>query len=445
MYRLLLRRDFGLMWSGHLLSNLGNWLLILAIPVYVFELTGSVASTSAAVVAQTVPALLVGPIAGVAADQWNRRTIMLLSDLLRALVVVGFLFVHSAGDLWLLYATVFMESCVAQLFLPAHRALLPGLVGRGADLSAANALYTLAGGIVRLAGGPLGGALYLLLGFDALVLIDMATYVVSAVALLAVRYSPSTLRAGTAGGPGHGRPVRRLRAVRRDLAEGAQVLWRSVLLIRLLASSAVFLLGNSTLTVLLVPYVYQRLHGDAALVGLLFSALGAGFLIGAPPARRMADAARPHRALAAALAAANLSFIGLFHSQQRPIALLSICAVGVTGGAVLVVVQTLIQRYTPDQVLGRVSSAYASVEMLATVIGAVAGGAVAAGLGLTVAADTAIAIVAVSILLALTLPAPAAERAPESSETPPGPNWPAAQPPAEADPDSALRQRPTPS
>jgi predicted MFS family arabinose efflux permease len=414
MLRLLRQRDFGLMWSGQLLSNLGNWLLILAIPVYVFELTGSVASTSAAVLAETLPALLLGPLAGVAADRWNRRTIMLLCDALRAPIVLGMLLVNDAGDLWLLYAIVFAESCVSQMFNPAHRALLPGLVGRGPELAAANGMYSLANGVVRLAGGPLGGALYLAIGFDALVIVDAATYAVSGLLLIGVRYTtPSGQSKNDDAGETRGRLTRQLSLVWLELVEGVRALRDNVLLSHLLGSSAIFLLGNSALTVMLVPYVYQRLHGDAGSIGALFAALGVGYLLSAPLARRMADVRAPRWTLAGLLTGVTVSFVGLFNWPEQIAALVFICAVGVAGGAVLAVVQTLIQRHTVDSVLGRVAAAYSSVEILATVVGAAAGGAVASAIGLVPAANIAIALVGTSIGLALMVPSP-----PEASEAP---------------------------
>jgi predicted MFS family arabinose efflux permease len=404
MFKILRHRDFLFLWSGQLLSNLGNWLLILALPVYVFEVTGSVASTSAAVLAQTLPALLIGPLAGVAADRWNRRTIMILCDLLRAVTILAMLAVDDPGDMWLLYATLFAESCLAQFFGPANRALLPGLVGRGPELSAANALNALSGGIVRAVGGPLGGVLYLTLGFRWLVVADAVTYVVSALLLSCIRYSGAGLRPEAGKRPST--PRERVRTVWRDLVQGVTALRRNPTLPRLLACSSIFLLGNSALTVMLVPYVYERLDGDAGLVGALFCALGIGFIISAPLARRLADASEPRWALAGALTAVNISYVGLFDWPHRAAALISICGVGIAGGAVLAVVQTLIQRHTVDAVLGRVSAAFSTIEMLATVVGAALGGAVAAALGLTTAANLAIALVVIAILLALAVPRP---------------------------------------
>ncbi|ASW55757.1 MFS transporter [Plantactinospora sp. KBS50] len=147
-------RAFGLLWSSQVLSNVGNWLLVVAVPVFVFQLTGSALSTGLAFVAETAPALVLGPIAGVYVDRWDRRTAMIVVDLFRAAALLALFLVRQPDQLWLLYLIVFAENAAGQFFGPAHRALVPALVGRGPDLDRANAWYSIANGIVRLAGAP---------------------------------------------------------------------------------------------------------------------------------------------------------------------------------------------------------------------------------------------------------------------------------------------------
>ncbi|MEK8173430.1 MFS transporter [Streptomyces sp. M19] len=143
--------------------------------------------TGLAFMAETLPALLLAPLAGVLVDRFDRLAIMISSDLLRAGVVLAMLAVDSADTVWLLYAALFAQNAVSQFFAPAHQATIPWLVGRGPELDSANAWYAVSSGVVRLAGAPLGGALYAFAGFDTLVLVNCASYAVSAVLLTAVR------------------------------------------------------------------------------------------------------------------------------------------------------------------------------------------------------------------------------------------------------------------
>src|SRR6266540_6951427 len=93
-------RDFRLLWAARLLSNLGSWLLVVAIPARVFDLTGSTVATGAAFVAETLPALLLGPIAGVYVDRCQPRGTMLAVELVRAGCVLALLGVHRGAQVW---------------------------------------------------------------------------------------------------------------------------------------------------------------------------------------------------------------------------------------------------------------------------------------------------------------------------------------------------------
>lgn len=88
-------RDFRLLWAGRFVSLLGTWLLTVAVPAYVLELTGSLMATGLTLAAEYLPLLLLGPLAGVLSDRWDRRRVMLATDLFRAVVVAAMLVVDS--------------------------------------------------------------------------------------------------------------------------------------------------------------------------------------------------------------------------------------------------------------------------------------------------------------------------------------------------------------
>lgn len=196
-------RDYRLVATGQLLSSLGDWLLLVAAPYYVLRLTGSTLATGLSMGAETLPALALGPVAGVFADRWDRRRTMLAADLLRAASVALMLLVHHPDQVWLIYLALVAEASFGQFFNPAQQALIPALVGRGPQLSAANSLAALIGGTVRLLGGPLGGALYALTGFAPVVALDAGSYLASALLITAIgrRCEPTAPPAldGTAG------------------------------------------------------------------------------------------------------------------------------------------------------------------------------------------------------------------------------------------------------
>ncbi|MFE2431990.1 MFS transporter, partial [Streptomyces sp. NPDC059373] len=247
MFRALSIRDFRLIATGQLLSGIGDWLLLMAAPYFVLRLTGSTLATGLSLAAGTVPALLIGPIAGALADRWDRRRTMIATDLARMAAVSVMLLVHHPGQVGLIYIALVVESCFSQLFGPAAGALIPAVVGRGPQLAAANSLGALVTGLVRLVGGPLGGALYALFGFATVVCLDAVSYAASAVLVTLLRYRPDPI--GEAASASSRRPVHRLLG---EIRAGLGHVRHSPGLRALFGAAALFGFGNAILTALVV-------------------------------------------------------------------------------------------------------------------------------------------------------------------------------------------------
>ena len=157
MLAVLRQRNFALLWSGALISDLGSGMLYVALPFYVFFHTGSTLATGGMVVAEIVPSLLLGSITGVLVDRWDRRLTMIVCDLLRAALILLLLVAPPADNLWLLYVVAAGESVVSLFFGQADAAMLPSVVARS-NLVQANALSQLSGNIIRLSAPALGAA-----------------------------------------------------------------------------------------------------------------------------------------------------------------------------------------------------------------------------------------------------------------------------------------------
>lgn len=387
-------RDFRLLWGAGLVSSMGSWLLALAVPAHVFLVTRSLAAAGLTQAAEYLPLLVLGPVAGVAADRWDRRRVMITADVFRAGAVALMLLGVPAGRSWVLYGALAAESSGSVVFIPALRARTPEVVGTGSALSSANALTTVSSGVVRLVGGPLGGALLGLTGFRALVCADAASYLLSALALAATSRQPGLRSAGrTASG-----------AVRRDLAEGLRVVRDHPAARALFAVTTVFLAGNAMLGAVFVPFGVVRL-GGAAQAGLLLSALGAGFLLGAPASRVLAGRLPVRHALAATLTAAAVAFFLLFRSRSLAGALPAATAAGMAGSVSLVIAQTALQRTVPSGVLGRVAAAFLAGEAAVTLLGALTGPALAQAIRFPgVAAAGGAATLAAAVLAYLLVP-----------------------------------------
>ncbi|ONI90070.1 hypothetical protein ALI22I_13935 [Saccharothrix sp. ALI-22-I] len=380
--------DFRLLWAARTVSVFGTWLLVVAVPAHVFELTGSLMATGVALAAEFLPPVLLGPVAGVLVDRWDRRRVMLAADLLRAAAVALLLLVRDPDDLWLVYVALVIESTGTVVFRPAAQAHTPVVVGTGTALSGANALNSITDGVARLVGAPLGGALMSLVGFHALVLADIVSYLVSAglIALMSKRSSGNTTT-----------------NVGKELAEGLAFLRSERTASSLLVVTTIFLAANASLSALLVPFGITTL-GGSAVVGLVLSGLGVGFLLGAPLTRSLVDRLRTGPLLAAALVVTSVGFVLLFSSRSLTSALPAAVLIGLSGSAVLVVAQTALQRVTPTEVLGRVSAVLFTGEAVATFVGALAGPALAELTSPRTAAYAACAVTLIAAVYARSTP-----------------------------------------
>ncbi|MFY9929321.1 MAG: MFS transporter, partial [Streptosporangiaceae bacterium] len=184
-------RDFRLMWAAGLINAFGSWLLTIAIPAHVLEVTGSLRDTGLTVAAEYLPLLLLGPVAGVIADRYDRRRLMIAANLMSAAAVASMLAGTGPSRYWVLYAALIAENTGSVLYAPAAQARIPAIVGTGSVLSSANALNSFGGGTVRLIGGPLGGFLLTQVGLTALIAADALSYLLSAAANAATSRSAS--------------------------------------------------------------------------------------------------------------------------------------------------------------------------------------------------------------------------------------------------------------
>jgi MFS transporter, DHA3 family, macrolide efflux protein len=247
---LLKIRNFRFLWLGQIVSDFGDSLTMLTLLIMINQLTSSPAAIAGMMVALTLPHLTFGLIAGVYVDRLDRKRIMLASDLLRGLLVLGFIFVGSADTLWLLYVIAFVQASIGTFFTPARSALLPNIVPMQ-SLLAANSITQTSRVIFNLLGTAAAG---LLAGmFDAFwpaFAIDALTFFVS-FALIS-RVAAQTRGEAHAG---KGTP----RAIFGQLSDGMKVIAGSRLLTGTLIAVAVTMLGFGAVNVLMVPFILNDL------------------------------------------------------------------------------------------------------------------------------------------------------------------------------------------
>ncbi len=180
-YVVLLRgnHNYRNLWLAKLISFLGDWFNLLASAALITQLTGSGTAISGLFLARFLPLFLMSPVAGVVADRFSRRQIMIASDVLRALTVLCFLFIRSADQIWLLYVLTALQFSLSAFFVPAERALLPSVV-EDDDLVTANALDGFTWSTMLAIGSLLGGLATAAFGKETAFVLDALTFLLSA-------------------------------------------------------------------------------------------------------------------------------------------------------------------------------------------------------------------------------------------------------------------------
>lgn len=382
---LLRNRDFGFVWWSGLVSMTGNWALMVALPMYVYQETGSTLATGGMLLASTIPRLLLGSVAGVFADRWDRRRTVIACNLLLALVVAPLALVPVTGALWLVYAAASLLAAVSQFLRPAEHALLPTLVAPE-QLAAANALNALNTNIARFIGPAVGGLLVALAGLQGIVVLNMIALVAAALLIYLVRTGRRPAAVAAQGAPvgadasegGSARPARAAADWRSEWLAGIALVRRTRVLALLVAVVAITSLGEGVFGVLLAPFVVVAFGGGTLELGWLVSAQAVGGIAGGAAVAAVARRIDPRRLLgfgALLLGAIDLVIINypLLHPGILP-ALVLMAAAGAPAAAFGAGYLTLLQKSAGDEYLGRASGVLATVAAATGLVGTLLAG-----------------------------------------------------------------------
>ncbi|GHO64157.1 MFS transporter [Ktedonobacter sp. SOSP1-52] len=376
MIKILQQRNFIFIWSAGLISILGDYALIIALPLQVYLLTGSALATAAIFIANYLPGMLLGSIAGVFVDCWNRKSIMVWTTLARAAVLLPLILVRSSDCLWLLYLSATAESAIGVFFMPAQNALVPQVV-KESDLIAANSLNALNINIARLVGTALGGLLFTLIGLIGVVLIDSITYLVAGllISLITMVAKPS----------GKTSAVRELRQIClwKGWIQGFQIIVGNRTLILIFIVGAAIYLAEGIFNALgLAPFVLKVLGGSAAYIGFLPSVQAAGGLIGGTLLARFGKHISSGRLLSVSAIVLGLLELAIFNAGMLVIPGLSVLVLplifsflaGCPEVATQVTLLTLMQSSTSDVYRGRVFGSIGTIQSAMMIMGILFGG-----------------------------------------------------------------------
>ncbi|HEX9092730.1 MAG TPA: MFS transporter [Coriobacteriia bacterium] len=356
--------DFFKLWVGQFVSVVGDKINQIALAVLVYAATGSMLQMGIMLGVSALPAVLFGVFAGVFVDRWDRRRTMVAADLVRAGLVAAIPFVVRFGVGWA-YAIAFGVATVSLLFEPAKRSLIVDLVPRG-ELMAANSLDNASSAIAELAGLAFGGVLIALLDTRLAFVIDAATYVISALAILAIAFrEPARDRAGEE--PRSTGLMREAAAGLRHAA-GLPVL-RSLALVYVTAAAA----AGAAITIM-NALALRTFNAGAPGLAALDAAITVGILIGSYLVARGGSGAPGQKFLWGLTAFAVLLAI-LAAAPGIVVAAGVLVLTGIANMYFFIPMQSIVQTAPDEAMRGRVISVMTSANRVLMVLGLVGAGA----------------------------------------------------------------------
>jgi MFS family permease len=373
---LLINRNFALLWSGRSISLIGDYAfdttLVLWIAVIIAKgQSWAPLAVSGVLLATSIPIFVVGPIAGVFVDRWNKRRTMLWMDAARAVLIALLLLAANlvplpflpggrfspAAQIAMIYATVFLASICAQFFNPSRFALIGDLVPEEYR-ARASGLTQIAMSIAGIIGPPIAAPLLLVFGVQWALVINALSFVVSFLAILAIRAPRS------ASSVKEGQPTNFFK----EFAEGIRFFLGNRVLVTLLVTVLIVMLGGGAINALNVFFVTGNLHTPAKLFGLFDAIFGIGIIAGAILASAFAQRLGVARTFWLSTTLAGIVILVISRMNSFALVLVFIALVGLFQAGLNVAVSPLLLHVTPRELVGRVSSVIDPMSSLASIV-----------------------------------------------------------------------------
>ncbi len=378
---LLINHNFALLWYGQTISLLGDFIFNTTLVVWIAIVlakgqTWTPLAVSSIFLASSLPTILLGPLAGVFVDRWNKQKVLRWSTFLQALCVALLLIQISVarqigvfGQLMVIYLVVFLLNTCSQFARPAWLALTARIVTQGQQ-SQAIGLDQASTSLGMLVGPLLAPPLLLALGPQWALLINLLSFLLSALTLFLMRV-PQEERLETG---------EKSLSILAEFQIGANFLFNTRLLRIMLILSVISWFGGGALYALDIFFVTQNLHTLPVLYGILDTALAIGTIVGAILAGTLGERFGLTRLLWGATLALGVTILIYARLTSFVPALILTFLIGVPFASLAVVSGPLMLRVTPQELLGRVSSLFNPCSTLATLLGSTVAGFIASAL-----------------------------------------------------------------
>ena len=379
LQRALINGNYATLWYGQAVSAVGDTVFGTTLVLWVSQVLArgsswAPAAVSGILVAAGLAVALVGPIAGVFVDRWNRKVTMMRTEVIRAAVAAGltglsFVPVRDLPiGLWLaaVYVVVFVLNASGQFFIPARFTTIGDVVHGEQDRARAAGLAEATTSAAGIIGPPIAALLLLTVGLQWALAANAASYLVSYLAIRFLRLTPEARRRAPAGASEAGLPA--------EFSVGLRLFARNRFLVTLLTVTMMCQVGTGAINALNVFFVTRDLHASSRLFGIAETAVGVGFIVGALASGRIVRWIGARALTWSGLLATGVLAAGYALQRSFPAGLVMLAIYAIPIAMLNTAVVPLLLAAAPREYLGRVMAVFTPVNQLASTLSVVISG-----------------------------------------------------------------------
>ena len=339
------RPQFRYLWLAAVVSFAGDWFNTIATVILVNRYTDSTVAVGALFIARALPPFLLSPLAGVVADRFSRKKVLITTDVIRAFIVLGFLLVDGPEDAWLIYTLTVAQFVISAFFEPARAAILPSLIEGRDELLLGNTLSSITWSAMLTLGAALGGIVAGVFGVPTALIIDSASFLLSAALIWRIQAAPRE------------EPIGEMSSGWQDMIDGFRYVRHHPRTGLTASVKALTQIGSPDIMIAVYAAQIFTFGEDGALaLGLLYVAAGLGAILGPLAANFFVDGTTRtlQNAIGLAFVTVSLGWLLFGWAPSLPIAMAALLLRHMGGSTNWTYSNVLLQLRVPDRFLGRV-------------------------------------------------------------------------------------------
>lgn len=336
----MLNRNFKLLWFSRTISVLGDWMLDVTLPVWIYNLTGSVALLSVVLAVSTLPSVVLSPFIGALVDRWSRKTILTVTNILLGLSTLALLMVEDESQTWIIISVAIVNGIVSAFLLPAQDALLPEIVQED-HRQKANSMMVMSLQSMRFAGPALAGLIIATVGVRGAIVADVITFGIALICCLALKVEPREI--GT-----------KKTNLLSESWDGLKIVLNNPSLNTLTSVWTIMMLAGGMISTTLVVFLQDTLGVSEEYYGYTLAVQGAGMFAGGILMMTVLQKISPIRTFTGGLVLFSILLLIMANSTNIIVTMVSVAIMGTQMAFVAISNMTLIQHATRSDYRGRV-------------------------------------------------------------------------------------------